>query len=227
MNEERTWAGILEAMVILVIFGTVAISATGTWAWIYGPNGVTTAAWLQAIGGIGAIVAAFFIAGYPMRKSLRDDLARAELVAAKIGPMLESPVRSIAIASLLLKDEDVHPARILAQVNRNLKDAIEVLSTISDSDLLAIVPLPRRAAHRLSRIVSLLKVLTDDLGKYELHFRNGVYPQIAFKALSTSWDFKLDGIHGMLEICWVELENAGNRCAPVASTDERDKTFDD
>lgn len=113
MEKECDLPTALGAVILLVIFGSIALAAAGGWSVLAATQGTTWAAWVQAIGSIGAIGVAIYLGRRSEVSEAKSALGHAYVYRANV----------LASCAMALKG-------VLLQNTNLIRDAI---STIDDA----------------------------------------------------------------------------------------------
>lgn len=120
-----------------------------------------TAAWVQAWGSIGAIVAAIFVSRSDVRRRQKEDLVVAELTAAKVTRMLGflgTAVQSANAWFTSMRDTGGPEARF-----QDFQRIFAEASIPSEADLRALAAIPGHASHHLVDALQLLEAVNMQL----------------------------------------------------------------
>ena len=79
-NEKDSWPGYIGGLILIIIFGTLALVAAGGWNWFAKFLENSASAWVQAFGSIFAIFVAIYIANKQHARQLLKDTAANDLI---------------------------------------------------------------------------------------------------------------------------------------------------
>jgi metal-dependent amidase/aminoacylase/carboxypeptidase family protein len=217
MEEEWGWPGALGAGILVVIFGALAISASGGWRWFTGTEGAIWAAWAQSGSALLAIVAALWIALSGVRQKKREDADRASLVAARLSGLIENVLALLKDAEANIEFVSTTTSDQISTLAVAMRAAKSALAKIRIEDLCSLVSLPNHAGHRLARAVALLEGLAEDIEGIEnwTAYMSGQEDN-AIVALIGRFTRSVE----LLKVSQSALATAANRGAPHPSSEE-------
>ncbi len=180
------------------------------------------AAWSQVVGSVGAIAGAVWIASRQSREKKADDLLRAQLTAAGISIQLSRFASELHQFSLLNGFSDLEAEEPEVDEFNSIQLWLSrPRYRPEQSEFLAIIPLPNKAAHRLARgyeLLQVLKVRTQSRGALEQLFTRAsrATRRVILNRLSDEIGVASD----MITVAARECELASQIGAPYPSTEE-------
>jgi hypothetical protein len=203
------------AALIMGLVGGVGIATVWTFAPAKDIWDIAT-----AIGTVGATIAAVGIAISGNNQRRREALQVANLVAARVGALAEQSIKFAVYASKWASFyEEPDPMRPVQRFSKFADNVQRAQLEIPLADLLALVPIPNRCAHRLARAASLLAVLHRDVSVAAGYFDISTYEYVVWSErrieLAKDWSQRLQDILVLLAVVKHECVKATHLSAPV------------
>lgn len=128
----------------------------------FAPNNLS--GWIAALFTFAAVVAALYVAGAAALREKKQAKSAATLIAARISPILDRDALTMARAAATI--EFLVGERLPPQRERVAAVAValrQLAFTPDDATLLALVPLERGCAHKISRAYGIVSLLNTEI----------------------------------------------------------------
>lgn len=181
--------------------------------------------WLAALGTVGAVIVALWLAGRASRQARCAEMRRAGLYAASV-------VNQLAMARTLFSRLEVHCAMRNHNVTQEESD-IQTIQKVSDElmafrfvpsteALLGMTALPNNCANRIARAFDLTERIRHQIQHYTASPNSRLYADNALRrGIVENWEKTLMEATSLLDAAIKECVKASNLAAPVPTTEER------
>ena len=141
MKEEWDFPAALGTSIVLVIFVCLAFSITGVWHWVAEVQGTTWAAWVQAVGSIGAIGVAIYLGRRTERQNAAGSLAHAFAFRACFKDGLTGAIYGCRVSNKVVIDEGLAVLTDAIELGRSVR-----MDRLTDKEVLKLAQIRTHAA---------------------------------------------------------------------------------